>query len=268
MKAALRRHDPEAVRQQLPRFANVRREQRKRHGFRAMVVPQRGKAGLEGKPRAVIVRVKPGSQHPFDASLEHPEVMAIGHSNKSATFVPSVEHDPNLQLTFVDCPGFLDNRGAEINIANAVNIKRTVAGARSVRVVVLINYSSLEADRGRGVKELVKILRDLFGGQVGRLVRNAGAVLVGVCVGANTLYVNVALAVFPVRSRGAGFGLAYNLAMFCFAAPAPLVNNFLRAEVGTGCIPSMSRFVIPALVMRKANARAWHACKEMIQQVQ
>ena len=134
----------------------------------------------DGAANREVVRVMPGSPHPFDASLEHPEVMVIGHSNKSATFVPSVEHDPNLQLSWCDCPGFLDNRGAEINIANAVNIKRTIAAATSVRIVVLLNYSSLEADRGRGVKELIKILRDLFGGQVERLVENKQAILVGV----------------------------------------------------------------------------------------
>ena len=64
---------------------------------------------------------------------------------------------------FADCPGFLDNRGFEINVANAVNIKQTLAAARSVRVVVLINYFSLRADRGKGVRELTQILADLFG---------------------------------------------------------------------------------------------------------
>ena len=49
----------------------------------------------------------------------------------------------------------------------------------SVRVVVLINYDSLKADRGRGVKELIKILRDLFG-DVDALLAHEGAVLVGV----------------------------------------------------------------------------------------
>ena len=87
------------------------------------------------------------------------EVMRIGHLNQSATFLPAVYHDEGSGLTLCDCPGFLDNRGAEINIANACNIKQMIAQAKSVRVVVLINYDSLEADRGRGVKELVKARR-------------------------------------------------------------------------------------------------------------
>ena len=66
------------------------------------------------------------------------EVMG-GHDNKG-DFLPAVHDDESLGLTY--CGGFLDNRGAEINIANACNIKQTIAQARSVRVMVLINYHS------------------------------------------------------------------------------------------------------------------------------
>ena len=66
-------------------------------------------------------------------------------------------------FAFADCPGFLDNRGFEINVANAVNVKQTISGAASVIVVVIINYHSLLADRGKGVKDLFHILSGLFG---------------------------------------------------------------------------------------------------------
>jgi len=116
----------------------------------------RKKAGLTGgNLKQKIVRTA--------ADSARKEVMKIGHSNQSQTFTPDVAHDNATGFTFCDCPGFLDNRGPEINIANAVNIKQTIGRALSVRVIVLINYYSLEADRGRGVKELIHILRDLFG---------------------------------------------------------------------------------------------------------
>ena len=89
------------------------------------------------------------------------EMMRIGHTNKSDTFIPAVESDD--AFTYLDCPGFLDNRGAEINISNAVNIKSAVSIASAVRVLVLINYNSLLADRGRGIRETLKVLIDLFG---------------------------------------------------------------------------------------------------------
>lgn len=48
----------------------------------------------------------------YDSPL--PELMRIGHSNTSETFSPQVE-DASASLganfAFVDCPGFLDNRG-------------------------------------------------------------------------------------------------------------------------------------------------------------
>ena len=117
-----------------------------------------------------VIRVKVGE------GLK-PELMPIGHSKKSATFVPDVAQGED--FAFLDCPGFLDNRGPEINIANAVNIKQALHGAASVKVVVIINYYSIMVDRGRGQRELVKILRDLFG-SADNIVRCAGSILLGV----------------------------------------------------------------------------------------
>ena len=114
-----------------------------------MEMIERGEAGFTTDLRTKIARVA--------VTSPMKEVMGIGHENKSATFLPAVHDDESLGLTYCDCPGFLDNRGAEINIANACNIKQTIAQARSVRVIVLINYNSLKADRGRGVKELAKV---------------------------------------------------------------------------------------------------------------
>lgn len=124
---------------------------------------------LEGSgKKKKIIRVKE------DSAVE--EIMRIGHTNKSATFVPDVVDGV---ITFCDCPGFLDNRGAEINISNAVNIKMALHAAASVRCVVVVNYFSLKADRGRGLNELTRILSDLFG-EGGRLLQNADSILLGV----------------------------------------------------------------------------------------
>ena len=126
-------------------------------------------AGLEG--RGLVVRVKPDSATP--------ELMPIGHTKQSMTFVPQVGGGDDATFTFCDCPGFLDNRGAEINIANAVNIKQTVHAASRVVVTVLINYHSLKADRGRGIGEMLKILADLFG-STEQLHENLASVIVGI----------------------------------------------------------------------------------------
>lgn len=122
---------------------------------------------LESSKKAI--RVKPSSKVP--------ELMRIGHSNQSMTFIPDVE--PDEHFVYCDCPGFLDSRGAEINIANAVNIKQTIHAAKSVRVVVMLNYHSLKADRGKGVRELIKILSDLFG-TADRLAQFVPSIVLGI----------------------------------------------------------------------------------------
>ena len=94
------------------------------------------------------------------------ELMRIGHSNASETFAPQVEdaaESVGAGFAFVDCPGFLDNRGFEINVANAVNVRHAVAAASSAVVVVVVNYYSLRADRGKGLHDLLSILLGLFG---------------------------------------------------------------------------------------------------------
>lgn len=108
-------------------------------------------------------------------SSNRKELAKIGHSNQSMTFVPEVfQDDP---LVYCDCPGFLDNRGSEINIANAVNIKQTIYEAKSVRVIIMVNYHSLYAERTQGVRELSKALLDLFGGTIDKMKENALSIL-------------------------------------------------------------------------------------------
>jgi hypothetical protein len=115
------------------------------------------------------IRVKP------DSSVT--ELMRIGHTNQSMTFIPGIATDSD--FTYMDCPGFLDNRGPEINIANAVNIKQAIHAAKDVVVIIVIHYESLRLDRGRGLRELVAILQSLFG-NIGRLRTHAVAVMLGV----------------------------------------------------------------------------------------
>ncbi len=108
------------------------------------------------------------------------EVMPISHEETSKTFIPQVEAsrtDPS--IAYCDCPGFLDNRGAEINIANAVNIRRTLQAARSVKTLILINYHSLLADRSRGLRETLSICSQLFG-KPANLERYQSSLLLGV----------------------------------------------------------------------------------------
>lgn len=105
------------------------------------------------------------------------EVMPIGHAQKSKTFMPQIEFDPQTKITHCDCPGFLDNRGPEINIANAVNILSSLRQARSVKVVALVSYYSLRAMRARGLEQMLEICYNLFGQDLAKYKKS---ILIGI----------------------------------------------------------------------------------------
>jgi len=128
--------------------------------------------GMKGMKNFIVVRSKKDGG-------KVDEIMPIGHTKQSKTFMPQIETAPDQSFTYCDCPGFLDNRGAEINIANAVNIRSAITQADSVKVLILINYHSLEADRGRGIGEMLIICTHLFG-RVENLEEYKESLLIGV----------------------------------------------------------------------------------------
>ena len=93
---------------------------------------------------------------------EHP-VTEIGHGAISLTEYPVI--CPEIDgLVFADFPGFLDNRGPTFDIPNAYATRKMMTNCASIRgVVILINYHSLLADRGRSITEMESILCQLFG---------------------------------------------------------------------------------------------------------
>ena len=128
--------------------------------------------GIAGLGKAVVVKGR-HEGGPVD------EIMQIGHSKQSMTCIPQIVKVNKKKYTLADCPGFLDNRGPEINIANAVNIREALRRAEGVKVVMLINYHSLLADRGRGLTEMLKIASHLFG-SYDNLVKNKNSILIGI----------------------------------------------------------------------------------------
>jgi energy-coupling factor transporter ATP-binding protein EcfA2 len=109
-----------------------------------------------------------------------PEVMPIGHGDQSHTFMPQIVPDPdNNDQTYCDCPGFSDNRGAEINIANAINTRRVLQQARGVKAVFLASYSGLSNDRGASRRAMESMCLQMFG-SADNLRRHQNSVLLGI----------------------------------------------------------------------------------------
>lgn len=107
-----------------------------------------------------------------------PELMPIGHSRQSMTFIPKLATDAK-GLTYCDTPGFHDTRGFEIKVANAINIRNVLRQARSVKVVILINYKSFELERGQSVLKTFKTIKKLFG-SIDNLEASLGSVVLGI----------------------------------------------------------------------------------------
>ncbi len=119
-----------------------------------------------------VVMVDPGSTRA--------EVMPIGHGRQSQTFMPRIAPDPeHTNGAYCDCPGFSDNRGAKINIANAINTSRVLQQARGVKAVFLASYHGLSDDRGSSIRALEDMCLQMFG-SVGNLRRHQNSVLLGI----------------------------------------------------------------------------------------
>ena len=104
------------------------------------------------------------------------EIMKIGHTTTSYTFVPELIKSENLGLFVMDCPGFLDNRGEEINIANAVNIKNITSVAKKIKVLICVNYGSFHVDRCQCFNDTIKNCVKLFGSEK-NVIDNKDAIL-------------------------------------------------------------------------------------------
>jgi energy-coupling factor transporter ATP-binding protein EcfA2 len=91
------------------------------------------------------------------------EIMKIGHTHLSETFRHEIAVVDG--RAYCDCPGFLDNRGDEVNVANIVNTRRVIQASKSIRLVLLVNYHSLCDGRVDGLKKTIQIAAQLFGNE-------------------------------------------------------------------------------------------------------
>ena len=130
-----------------------------------------GEVGVKGMKKKVVV---------VDPESTQPEIMPIGHKKKSKTFLPQIVQNPNYNdNAYCDCPGFSDSRGAEINIANAINIKRVLQQATGVKAVFLTSYNGLFEDRGGNVRAMEQMCLQMFGSNQ-NLKNYQNAVLLGI----------------------------------------------------------------------------------------
>ena len=98
----------------------------------------------------------------YDAQDALPEFM-IGHAKSSQTkafchFVPP-KQDGKEEIVYIDTPGFEDTHHEEIDIATSVMLGHIAKTCKSLRFVVLINYTSLLEDRGGAARSILRFTR-------------------------------------------------------------------------------------------------------------
>ena len=83
------------------------------------------------------------------------------------------------KLLLCDLPGFLETRGREVGIANAINNHRIMSSTAAIQLLLLIEFSTLTSTRARGVTDVRDLLIQLFGTQE-ELTKHAPSILIGV----------------------------------------------------------------------------------------
>ncbi|EAR94029.2 SecA DEAD-box-like domain protein (macronuclear) [Tetrahymena thermophila SB210] len=84
-------------------------------------------------------------------------IFQIGHSKQSQTSTLQAAHLYG-NYFLCDSPGFFDNRGTEIEIANAFSLNQFMLNCNSMKLVVLISYHELVAQRGALFQEVFNLL--------------------------------------------------------------------------------------------------------------
>ena len=109
-------------------------------------------------------------------------LMPIGHSGQSRTFIPTIAYSETTGIYFCDCPGFFEQRGKEISIANAINISNTIKQAKTIKLLLLIDYNSACGDpRGIFLEKLAEFLLNFFGAtEQGEITKYLDSLIVGI----------------------------------------------------------------------------------------
>ena len=100
------------------------------------------------------------------------EVSAIGNQHgKSCTSNFQAVDLADVGLCIWDIPGFKDTQGAEINIANAVNLSKLLKISQDYGLIicVVLDLPSLESRRGQVITDTVEILKSLFDSENGEI---------------------------------------------------------------------------------------------------
>ena len=95
--------------------------------------------------------------------IEDSSIAGIGHTSESHTLHPTVYKSADGKITYIDCPGFMDNRGYEERAWISIATEMTVKKSKIIKaVLVVIDYNSINTDKGAGFKSVMDTLGKLL----------------------------------------------------------------------------------------------------------
>jgi len=91
-------------------------------------------------------------------------IAKIGHDSKSQTDKPQLYKEPKTGLYFTDCPGFFDNRGVDVEVANAFGIQNIAKQSKEVKgIILMVEGSAFKGGRGRLLAESLQATLKFLG---------------------------------------------------------------------------------------------------------
>jgi hypothetical protein len=111
------------------------------------------------KMKKVKVNGKPSIEIDGDTN-DYP---IIGHSSKSETLYPQIYQSRiDTNYSFGDLPGFFDNSEIETKMAVSINTEHMIRAAHKRKIITIISYDQLTADRGEPFRKIAILLGKLF----------------------------------------------------------------------------------------------------------
>jgi hypothetical protein len=86
----------------------------------------------------------------------------IGHKSNSKTLFPSAYSPIDKDFSYIDNPGFQDNRGIGVEIANGFFREKIIEKANELKFLILVKHDDL-IDRGQQLRDSVKRFADFLG---------------------------------------------------------------------------------------------------------
>lgn len=130
------------------------------------------KLGIRSLQRRIAVVKAPAEGGSKD------ELIAIQHINKKDSFLPALATDAADNI-YCEFSGFLGQSSFEINIARAIILPAILNSVAQLKIVILINYSSLQDKKMKRLSKIVHTCSQLFGSRE-TFQKHLSSVLLGI----------------------------------------------------------------------------------------